>query len=287
MNLTDRAAVRRLLERYGFTFSKAMGQNFLVNPSVCPRMAEEGGAREGVGVLEIGPGIGVLTVELAERAEKVVCVELDRRLEPILAETLNGRENVEIVWEDVLKADLGEILRTRFPGMPVVVCANLPYYITTPILMALLEQRLPIESVTVMVQKEAADRLCALPGEKNCGAISAAVSWYAEPSRLFSVSAGSFLPAPKVDSAVIRLDLRKEPPIEGVEEERLFTVVRAAFSQRRKTCANALSSALGVDKSAVFAALADCDLGENIRAEALTLEDLAALTKALAARGLV
>ena len=189
MNLTDRAAVRELLTRHGFTFSKAMGQNFLVNPAVCPRMAEEGGAAEGVGVLEIGPGIGVLTVELAKRAEKVVCIELDRRLEPILRETLRDFDNVEIIWGDVLETDLAALLAERFAGMPVVVCANLPYYITTPILMALLERRLAIESITVMVQKEAADRLTALPGEKNCGAISAAVAWYAQPQRLFTVSA--------------------------------------------------------------------------------------------------
>jgi len=287
MNLTDRAAVRELLLRHGFRFSKAMGQNFLVNPAVCPRMAEEGGAEKGVGVLEIGPGIGVLTVELAKRASRVVCIELDRRLAPILSETLDGCGNVEIVWGDVLEVDLAGLLRARFAGMPVVVCANLPYYITTPILMRLLELRLPIDSITVMVQKEAAERLCALPGERACGAVSAAVAYYAEARRLFPVSAGSFLPAPKVDSAVIRLDLHARPPVGDVEERQLFAVVRGAFSQRRKTAANALSSALGCEKAAIFGCLAACGLPAGIRAESLTLAQFADLTRSLAEGGLL
>jgi len=287
MVLTDRAAVRELLERHGFRFSKAMGQNFLVNPSVCPRMAEEGGAAPGVGVLEIGPGIGVLTRELAARAARVVCIELDARLLPILSETLADCRNVEVICGDVLEVDLREILRTRFAGMPVVVCANLPYYITTPILMRLLGQRLPIEAITVMVQKEAADRLCALPGEPNCGAISAAVAYYAKPQRLFTVSAGSFLPAPKVESAVIRLDLHAEPPVAAGSEERLFAVVRGAFSQRRKTAANALSSALGCPKAQVAACIAACGLAAAARAEQFTLEDFARLTRRLEASGLL
>jgi len=287
MALTDRAYVRALLERHGFRFSKAMGQNFLVNPSVCPRMAEESGAAEGVGVLEIGPGIGVLTQQLAERASRVVCIELDARLLPILGETLADYDNVEVICGDVLEVDLAEILRTRFGGMPAVVCANLPYYITTPILMRLLEQRLPIRSITVMVQKEAAERLCALPGEKNCGAISAAVAYYARPQRLFSVAAGSFLPAPKVDSAVIRLDLHETPPVVVESEAQLFSTVRAAFSQRRKTAVNALSSALSCEKALAAQCLADCGLSAAARAEELTLEDFARLTARLAREGLL
>lgn len=281
MALTDRAYLRSLLERYGFTFSKAMGQNFLINPSVCPRMAEQGGAAPGCGVLEIGPGVGVLTAELARRADKVVCIELDARLKPILAETLAEFNNVEIIMGDVMEVDLENILAEHFGSMPVSVCANLPYYITTPILMRLLEARLPVESITVMVQKEAAVRLCAAPGTRECGAISAAIAYYSEPKQLFSVSAGSFMPAPNVDSAVIRLDIRKTPPVQPKNEAFLFTVVRGAFSQRRKTVCNALSSALNLPKATVAECLAHCALDPNIRAERLTLPQLAALSDAL------
>lgn len=283
MALTDRAYLRDLLLRHGFTFSKAMGQNFLINPSVCPRMAEQGGAAPGVGVLEIGPGVGVLTAELARRADRVVCVELDARLKPILAETLDDFNNVEIILGDVMAVDLEGIIADRFSGLPVFVCANLPYYITTPILMRLLEARLPVEAVTVMVQKEAAERLCAAPGERECGAISAAIAYYSEPKQLFSVSAGSFMPAPNVDSAVIRLDIRKTPPVTPKDEAFMFTVVRGAFSQRRKTVCNALSSALSLPKAAVADCLAQCGLDASIRAERLTLPQLSALSDALLA----
>lgn len=281
MALTDRAYLKSLLERHGFTFSKAMGQNFLINPSVCPRMAEMGGARQGAGVLEIGPGVGVLTAELARRADKVVCIELDKRLPPILAETLAEFDNVEIISGDVMEVDLESVIAERFAGMPVSVCANLPYYITTPILMRLLEARLPIESITVMVQKEAAARLCSTPGEKECGAISAAISYFSEAKQLFSVSAGSFMPAPKVDSAVIRLDVNKTPPVSPKDEKFMFEVVRGAFSQRRKTVVNALSSYLKRDKASVAAALEKCGLDANIRAERLTLGNFSDLADTL------
>lgn len=281
MALTDRAYLKSLLERHGFTFSKAMGQNFLINPSVCPRMAEMGGAGQGVGILEIGPGVGVLTAELARRADKVVCIELDKRLPPILAETLSDFSNVEIILGDVMEVDLESIIAERFNGLPVYVCANLPYYITTPILMRLLEAKLPIEAVTVMVQKEAATRLCAAPGERECGAISAAIAYYSEPQQLFAVSAGSFMPPPNVDSAVIRLDIRKTPPVLPNDERHMFQVVKGAFSQRRKTVVNALSSYLKINKAAVAEALGRCKLSENIRAERLTLENIAALSNEL------
>lgn len=281
MALTDRAYLKDLLERHGFTFSKAMGQNFLVNPSVCPRMAEMGGAKEGAGVLEIGPGVGVLTAELARRADKVVCVELDKRLPPILAETLAEFDNVEIILGDVMEVDLEAVIRERFDGKPVSVCANLPYYITTPILMRLLEARLPIESITVMVQKEAAIRLCSAPGEKECGAISAAIAYFSEAKQLFSVSAGSFMPAPKVDSAVIRLDVNKAPPVSPMNERFMFEVVRGTFSQRRKTVVNSLSSYLKRDKAEINSALESCGLEPNIRAERLTLKNFSDLSDAL------
>jgi len=279
--LTNRAVIRTVMEKHGFTFSKSLGQNFIVNPSVCPRIAQEGGAGPGVGVLEIGAGIGVLTAELARRADKVVCVEIDARLLPILDETLAEFSNITIVNADVMKTDLAALIAREFPGLEVVVCANLPYYITSPILMSLLEQRLPVRSVTVMVQKEAAQRICALPGSRESGAISAAVRYYSTPRVLFPVSRGSFLPAPEVDSAVIRLDLHREPPVRVADEARLFAVIRGAFSQRRKTVLNTLSSALELPKEEVRAVLDRAGVPPAARAEALTLEQFAAIANEL------
>lgn len=275
--LTDRGVIRDVMERHGFTFSKSLGQNFIVNPSVCPRIAQEGGAAPGVGVIEIGAGIGVLTAELARRADKVVCVEIDRRLLPILAETLAEFSNITIVNADVMKTDLAALVAREFPGMEVVVCANLPYYITSPILMSLLEQRLPIRSITVMVQKEAAQRICAQPGTRDSGAISAAVRYYSQPRVLFPVSRGSFLPAPEVDSAVIRLDLHPTPPVAVADEATLFRVIRGAFGQRRKTVLNTLSAALELPKEETRALLEQAGVPATARAEALTLEQFAAI----------
>lgn len=275
--LTDRGVIRDVMERHGFTFSKSLGQNFIVNPSVCPRIAQEGGAAPGVGVIEIGAGIGVLTAELARRADKVVCVEIDRRLLPILAETLAEFSNITIVNADVMKTDLAALIAREFPGMEVVVCANLPYYITSPILMSLLEQRLPIRSITVMVQKEAAQRICAQPGTRDSGAISAAVRYYSQPRVLFPVSRGSFFPAPEVDSAVIRLDLHPTPPVAVADEATLFRVIRGAFGQRRKTVLNTLSAALELSKEETRALLEQAGVPATARAEALTLEQFAAI----------
>lgn len=280
--LTDIGTIKEILTRHGFRFSKKLGQNFLINPSVCPRMAEACGADKETGVLEIGPGIGVLTRELAERAGKVVAVELDDRLPPVLAETLAGYDNVEIVCGDVLKLDLHRLLREKFGDRDVAVCANLPYYITSPILMSLLESRLPVTGITVMVQREAAARLCARPGTRECGAVTLAVQYYARPAILFSVSRGSFLPAPNVDSAVIRLTIREEPPCAVQDEARLFRVIRAAFGQRRKTLANSLTGA-GFGKEAVRAALARAGVEETRRAEELSLAEFAAVADALGA----
>lgn len=275
--LTNRSVIRDLLQRHGFTFSKALGQNFIINPSICPRIAEQGGAAAGVGVIEIGAGIGVLTAELARRAGRVVCIEIDSRLLPILSETLADFSNVSIVNEDVLKVDLPALIAREFAGMEVVVCANLPYYITSPILMALLEQRLPIRSVTVMVQKEAAQRICAPPGTRESGAISAAVWYYSQPRLLFPVSRGSFLPAPAVDSAVIRLDVRAAPPVAVADEALFFAVVRGAFGQRRKTILNTLSAALKLDKEQTRRIIEGAGVSPGARAEALTLEEFAAI----------
>ncbi len=280
-NLSDIGVIKDVMSRHGFTFSKALGQNFIINPSVCPRIAEEGGAREGVGALEIGAGVGVLTAELAKRAEKVVCVELDTRLLPVLDETLADFDNVTIINDDVLKADLNKIAKEHFGDMPFVVCANLPYYITSPVIMKLLESRLPAESITVMVQKEAAQRLCAKTGSRDAGAVTVAVDFYAEAQKLFDVSRGSFMPSPNVDSAVIRLDVRDEPPISVTDEKFFFRVVKAAFAQRRKTASNSLSAGLNLPKDIVNRAIENAGFAPTVRPESLKMEELGALSEAL------
>lgn len=280
-NLSDINVIKSVLSRHGFTFSKALGQNFIINPGVCPRIAEEGGAREGVGVLEVGAGIGVLTAELAKRADKVVCIELDTRLLPVLDETLGEFDNVKIINGDILKVDLHKILEEEFGDMPVVVCANLPYYITSPVIMRLLESRLKIESVTVMVQKEAAVRLCADVGSRDSGAVTVAVNYYAEAQKLFDVSRGSFMPSPNVDSSVIRLDILSEPPITVSDEMFFFSMVKAAFSQRRKTASNGISSGTGIAKPTVIKAIEAAGLPSTVRAEALTMEQLGELCEEL------
>ena len=283
MALTDLSVIRDLCARYDFSLSKGFGQNFIINPGVCPRIAEASGIGPGWGALEIGPGIGVLTEQLAERADKVVSVEVDTRLQPLLAETMAGHPNFKLVLGDVLKVDLAALLKAEFPGMPVAVCANLPYYITSPILMRLLEERLPIRSITVMVQKEAAQRLCAAPGTRQAGAISYAVAYYAAPELLFTVQPGSFYPAPKVTSAVIRLTLHDTPPVQPAngDERGLFRLIRAAFSQRRKTAANAVAAGLGLPKPRATAALQAAGLDARLRPEQLTLADYCALQAAL------
>lgn len=278
--LSDIGTIKELLSRHGFSFSKALGQNFLVNPTVCPRMAESSGAGQGVGVLEIGPGIGVLTQELCQLADKVVAVELDKRLLPVLDETLAEFDNIKIVNADVLKLDLNRLIAEEFDGLEVVVCANLPYYITSPVIMKLLEDRLPVTAVTVMVQKEAAQRICAPVGSRESGAVTVSVNYYAKPELLFHVSAGSFMPAPKVDSAVIRLDLLQEPPVD-CDHAAFFRVVKAAFSQRRKVIANSLSAGLGISKSNAAALLEQAGIAPNARAEQLSLQDFAAIARQL------
>ena len=279
--LSDISTIREVMEKNGFSFSKALGQNFLINPSVCPRMAEMSGAADCAGAVEVGPGIGVLTYELSQVSKKVVTIELDKRLLPVLDETLADCDNVKVINADVMKIDLHTVIEEEFGGQEVAVCANLPYYITSPVIMRLLEERLPITSVTVMVQKEAADRLCAKPGTRACGAVSAAVQYYAEPEILFDVSRGSFMPAPNVDSAVIRLKIRKEPAVTVADEKLFFRVVKAAFAQRRKTAVNSVSNTLGLKKQAVTDAFVRAGIEANARAEALTLEQFAALANAL------
>ena len=281
MNLTNISTVKDILGRHGFSFSKGLGQNFIINPEICPKIAENGNAQAGFGVLEIGTGIGVLTAELAKRADKVTAVEIDSRLLPILAETLEEFDNVKIINEDVMKCDLHKLIAEEFGGLRVAVCANLPYYITSPIIMMLLENRLPIESITVMVQKEAAQRLCAKVGTRDSGAITVGVNYYGTVKKLFDVSRGSFMPAPNVDSAVIRIDLNTEHRLDEDSERFFFKVVKAGFSQRRKTLANSLSSVMGIPKEKAYSALKGLGLPEAARIEQLDMEQLIALSAEL------
>ncbi|MBR2088113.1 MAG: ribosomal RNA small subunit methyltransferase A [Oscillospiraceae bacterium] len=280
--LTDIGYVRALLERHGFSFSKALGQNFLVNPTVCPRIAELGNAAPGWGVLEIGTGVGTLTKELAKRADKVCAVELDQRLFPILDETLAEFDNIRIFHGDAMKYDLAALIEEEFAGLNVAVCANLPYYITSPLIMRLLEERLPIETITVMVQKEAAQRLCAPIGSREAGAVSVAVAYYGQAEKLFDVSRGSFMPAPNVDSAVIQIRLHLTSPWRIADEGLFFRIVKAGFSQRRKQLGGVLPGALSLPKEVVAKAFADAALSPTVRIEALTMEQLAALTESIA-----
>ncbi len=279
--LTNIGYVKELLERHGFRFSKALGQNFLIDPTVCPRIAEMGGAGPGVGVLEIGTGIGTLTAELAQRAEKVAAVELDDRLFPILEETLGEFDNIVIRHGDAMKYDLAALIEEEMAGLRVVVCANLPYYITSPILMRLLELHLPIDAITVMVQKEAAQRLCAPVGSRESGAVTVAVAYYGEAEKLFNVPRGCFMPAPNVDSAVIQIRLHKERPWPIKDEAAFFQMVRAGFSQRRKQLGGVLAGALGIPKAQIQAAFEAAGIAPSVRIEALTMEELARLGNAL------
>ena len=253
--LTDISVIRALCEKYDFSLSKGFGQNFIINPGIPTKIVDASGVDKRYGVIEIGPGIGVLTKELAKRAGKVVSIEVDERLPPLLAETMAGVENFKLVLQDVLKVDLHALIQQEFPGMPVAVCANLPYYITSPIVMKLLSDRLPVESLTVMVQMEAADRLAAVPGTRASSAISCAVNYYATSRLMFTAAPGSFYPAPKVTSAVVRMDIRSAPAVQVEDEEGYFALIRAAFGQRRKTAANAIAGGLGLSKDAVTAAI--------------------------------
>ena len=272
-----------ILQKYNFNFQKKFGQNFLIDEHVLGKIIRSAEITEDDFVIEIGPGIGTLTQQLALRAEKVTSVELDQRLLPILEETVGEFDNLHILHGDILQFDVPQLLEQEFPGMHVAVCANLPYYITSPVIMKLLEENLPVKAVTVMVQKEAAQRLCAAPGTRDAGAISYAVAYYAEPKLLFSVQPGSFYPAPKVTSAVIRLDVREKPAVQvpNGDEAAFFALIRAAFSQRRKTAANAIANGLHLPKAQVIAALQAANLDERARPEQLTLEDYCALQTAM------
>jgi len=282
-NLTNINVIKSILEKHGFSFSKGLGQNFLINPDICPKIAEMGNAAPGNGILEIGTGFGTLTAELAKRADKVVAIEIDTRLLPILDETLCDFNNVKIINDDVMKCDIKKIITDEFAGMDVSVCANLPYYITSPIIMMLLENNLPIKSITVMVQKEAAQRLCAKVGSRESGAITVAVNYYADVKKLFSVSRGSFMPAPNVDSAVIRIDLKDAGKLDKETEDAFFKIVKYAFAQRRKTLLNSLSAKMNIDKDKLVTILESININPSVRVEQLDINQLKSLAVSLKA----
>lgn len=281
MNLCDRDTIRALLDRHGFRFSKSMGQNFLIDLQIPADIAAASGADKTCGVLEIGPGVGPLTAELARRAGKVVSIELDKTLLPVLAETMAPFPNVEIVQGDVLRLDLAALAAEKFQGLTPIVCANLPYNITSPALQKFVE--IPcLQSVTVLIQKEVAQRLSAPQGSPEGGAFSLFLQYYMEVEELFEVPRDKFLPAPKVDSAVLRCVRRDRPAVEVPDEAFFFKVLRGAFLLRRKTLVNSLSAALpGWDKAAIQSAIASCGLPPGVRGERLTLRDFAALAESL------
>ncbi len=281
--LSDISTIKDVLSKYGFSFSKSMGQNFLINPSVCPKMACQYSSDDCV--IEVGPGIGVLTYELAKNCKKVVSIELDKRLLPILSDTLGEFDNVKIINDDILKIDLHKLLENEFSSNQVSVCANLPYYITSPVIMRLLEEKLNLKNITVMVQKEAGMRICAKPATRESSAITIAVRYYCDPEILFHVSKGSFMPAPNVDSCVIRLNLHKKPPVTLTSEEMFFKVVKSAFSQRRKTILNTLSFGMKLSKDEIRTILGNVNIPENFRAEQLTLQNFADISNELSKIG--
>jgi 16S rRNA (adenine1518-N6/adenine1519-N6)-dimethyltransferase len=282
MNLCDVKTIKQIMAMFSINFRKEFGQNFLTNISVVEDIADNCCDDSETTILEIGPGVGSLTRELAVRYKQVIAVEIDHGLIPVLKYTLGEFSNVTVINEDVMKVDLGELLAPYFKSGKVSVCANLPYYITTPILMKLLESGLPFEYITVMIQSEVADRLCCAPGSKDCGAITAVLNYYGEPEKLFKVGAHNFIPAPKVDSSVVRIHLHKQKPYVPVDEPTFFRTIRAAFEQRRKTLPNALSAVFGeLSKEELTEAVISCGHKPDIRGERLGVEEFTALSNAL------
>ena len=282
-SLGTRSSTAQIIQKYQFAFQKKFGQNFLIDQNILNKIVESADLTEKDCVLEIGPGIGTMTQRLAEEAGEVIAVEIDRNLIPILKDTLSPYENVTIINDDILKVDLAGLVQERNGGRPIKVVANLPYYITTPIIMALFEKHVPLQSVTVMVQKEVADRMQVGPGTKDYGALSLAVQYYSRPEIITRVPASCFMPSPNVDSTVIRLTRYEEPPVAVRDEEWLFAVIRASFNQRRKTLANGLANAagLGLGRQQVEEVLTEMGLSRTIRGEALTLEQFADLSNRL------
>lgn len=283
--LASPTETRRVLEKFELRAKKKFGQNFLIDANIVHGIVETAEVTKEDCILEIGPGIGTMTGCLAQQAGKVICVEIDRSLKPVLAETLQGFDNIEIIWDDVLNLDLREVAACYNGGKPLKVVANLPYYVTTPILMELMKGKGNFESITLMVQKEVAERICAAPGGKEYGAMTLAVQYYTEPEIAMQVSASCFLPRPNVDSSVIHLKARKEPPVQA-DEELLFALIRASFNQRRKTLANGISHGLAaerkqVTREQVVNALNRMGLPEDIRGEKLSLAEFAELSNLL------
>ena len=283
MDLTDYNEIQALLRRSGFHFSKSMGQNFLIEPWVPERIADSARLDKDTAVLEIGPGVGCLTEQLSRRAGKVLAVELDRSLEGVLRETLGGCDNVEVLFGDILRQDIPTLVREHFGGMRAVVCANLPYNVTSPLLTALLKAGC-FDILTVMIQREVARRICAAPDTADYGAFSLFVQWHAECELLFDVPPHCFHPQPKVTSSVIRLSARKEKPFAVSDEDFLFRIIRAGFNQRRKTLPNALASGLGLERDEIERALENCGLDHRIRGEALDMAAFVKIADELAAK---
>ncbi len=282
MKLTSVSELRELMERHNLKFNKGYGQNFLINEAVPKRIAAECGADSESGILEIGPGVGTLTRELCQLYKKVVAVEIDTNLIPALKETTAEFDNFKVINSDILKLDIKKLIDDEFNGMNVTVCANLPYYITTPIIMSLLESGAKFENITVMIQKEVALRLCAAPASPEYGAITVSVMRYGKASRLFNVSAGSFMPAPKVDSAVVRIKLGKTPTYNVKSEELLTQCIRGGFAQRRKTLVNSLSSEFTeIEKGTIAEIIAKCGFVPTVRGETLSVNDYARLADAI------
>ena len=274
-----------ILDKYGFSFQKKFGQNFLIDENVVRKIVREAGVTKDDFVLEIGPGIGTMTQILCEEAREVVAVEIDKKLIPILTQdTLSYYDNVTVINEDILKLDIVKLANERNGGKPIKVVANLPYYITTPIIMGLFESQVPLDSITIMVQKEVADRMQVGPGTKDYGALSLAVQFYARPQIVLTVPASCFMPRPNVDSAVIRLERFKEPPVDVTDQHLMFNIIRASFNQRRKTMTNSVVNAgLGITREKLLAALEAVGLPATVRGEALTLEQFAMLSNHISA----
>lgn len=272
-----------ILEKHHFSFQKKFGQNFLIDGNILGKIMDAAQITVDDCVLEIGPGIGTMTQYLAERAKSVIAVEIDKNLIPILQETLSPYNNVKVIQEDILKVDIDRIVQEKNDGKPIKVVANLPYYITTPIIMELFENHVALQSITIMVQKEVAERMQAAPGTKDYGALSLAVCYYAKPEIIMKVPASCFMPKPNVDSAVIRLSRYEKPPVKALDEAWLFSVIRASFNQRRKTLVNGLSNAgnLGISKEKIAEAVAQMELSPTVRGETLTLEQFTELSNCL------
>lgn len=272
-NLYNINVIKKVMSKHRVNFSKSLGQNFLVNGEICPMMAKQFEGIDNLGILEIGPGVGVLTNELAKVADKVLSIEIDKSLLPVLKETVGEYNNVKIINDDAMNIDLNKLISDEFGNKNVCICANLPYYITSPIIMKILEERVNIKSMVLMVQKEAAIRLCAKPGDKNSSAISVSVRYYSNPYILENVKRDNFIPSPKVDSSIIRLDILDKPPVEVKDELKFFKIVKASFALRRKTIENSLSASLGISKGGIKELLIKSSIDGSRRAEELSIED--------------